>query len=387
MFYPTVRYYFRGHPSSKHITRLIVMYLAPPLPASIVDPVCCPVFNYKISFDDKWLATYNQPEENEIKLWRLENNTTTHATLLGHRNHVNDLIFTSDNQHLISASDDFTLIIWSVRTGNRLRTFRGHTGGVMRCSLTRNNQRMLSDSYDDTVRIWVIETGECIATIGPFRKFHLHLMMRPKFCNHDQHIIIPTYINIQLWTVTGRRRLLRKVDTPYAYGYRYVTRFLELDEVRFLFTETNHHTVQVWEFAGGTCLQTFRGHDDLVESALFVQEKTGVVSCDINHTLYIWRVGDGICTHQFHNYAMLSKHNVKYWLEAENTEAIIVITPNAVHILAVHLGEIIFTFPIQTGRMNHELIQVSFDGQFLVWKDGCIVRFLVIAHHKNITHN
>jgi len=382
MFYPTVWYHCRGHPSSKHITRLIVMYLAPPLPTSIHTK--CALFDYKISFDDQWLATYAFWDLNKnsmIILWRLENGTR-HATLDGHRDEVNDLMFTSDNQYLISASDDTTLMIWSVCTGHRLHTFRGHTERVMSCSLTRNNQQMVSTSDDYTIRIWFIETGECAATICPSRNFCI--TERPKFCNHDQHMLISKsrngvgFSNIQLWAVTGT--LVWKVYISYN------TRFLALDEVRFLITDIPHNTVQVWEFASETCLQTLWGHADCVHSAFFVQEKTGVVSCDINDT-YIWRVADGICTHQFHNYALLLRHRVnpmKYWLEAENTEGIIVNTPNAVHILAVNSGEILFTFPIQTGQI---WIQVSFDGRFLVWKDGGIVRFLTIADHKNITHN
>jgi len=296
---------------------------------------------------------------------------------------VNDLIFTSDNQYLISASADTTLMIWSVCTGNRLHTFRGHTDSVVSCSLTRNNQRMVSASHDGTVRIWLIESGVCAAVmIHPFPLLQNYDHVDVKFCNHDQYIIVAwRYIDIQLWTVTGR--FVRKIYTPDT------TRVLELDEVRFLCTDMNHHTVQVRKYVSGMSLQTFRRHLVSVDSARFVQENTMVVSCDKNDTLYIWRVGDGVCTHQFPNYAMplrLQLNPVKCWLETENTEGIIVYTPEALHILAVNSGEIIFTFPIQLQREEEMGIQISFDGRFFVWNDHSIIRFFVTADHKNITH-
>jgi len=366
-FYPIVVCYCKGRVSNKHITRLIVTYLAPPLATKIQAE--SNVFRYQLSFDNQLLAT-TVHYGNEVTLWRMDNGKR-HATLNGHTDKVADFIFTSDNQYLISASDDETLIIWSVRTSNNLHTFRGHDDRVTNCSLTADNQRLLSYSVDWTVRIWSVESGVCDVTIPTGRN---HIIHPPTFCNHDQDVIIPGKNNIQLWTVAGHfvRRVIISIHTN----------LFVVGEIRFLFTDwiVGHKCVQVWNFATGTCAQIFRGHTDEAKSGLFVRDNTGVVSCD-GYTVCIWGVNDGICIHQFNNYNMIN--SVVYWLKEENTEGIIVYGPNEVHVLAINSGEKMFTFPIESGN-----IEVSFDGRFLVNQSNAgVFRFLEFTHQKNITHN
>ena len=46
----------------------------------------------------------------------------------GHKGKICDLIFTQDGQHLVSASQDKTVRVWNIKTGQLIRTLRGHSG-------------------------------------------------------------------------------------------------------------------------------------------------------------------------------------------------------------------------------------------------------------------
>jgi len=377
-FYPIVVYNCGCLASSKRITRLIVTYLAPPMATEIQTERTG--VKIQLSFDDQWLATSDN-RTNKVTLWRMDNGNR-HVTLEGHTDVVREFIFTSDSKYLLSASCDTTLILWSVHTGNHVRTFRGHSASVRSCSLTTDNQRMLSCSHDETMRIWSVETGTCDVTIG----LHSYMIYRPKFCNHDQHIVIGNISgSMQLWTVTGTLVRTLRIIEAYYYG-----QFLFLSEDRSLVHDwRDGHIVKVWDFATGTCLQTFRGHSDEVRVGFFIQENTTVISNEENGILCIWRVNDGICMHQFHNYR-IDFNPIAYWLPEANIEGIIVHTKNEIHVLAVDSGKVIFTFPSSHYIDRNGRVQVSFDGRFLAYHclySGDPIQFLVFSHHKNITHN
>jgi len=375
--YPVVVYFCGELTTSKRMTRLIVTYLAPPLPAEISTEGV--VNKFQLSFDDQWLAISQLRLWGHVTLWCRENGQK-HATLHGHTDTISDLTFTSDSQRLLSASHDTTLILWSVRTGSRLYIFRGHFDWVTSCSLTADNQRLLSCSYDQTIRIWSLQTDDTDVKI-PVGFFP---STGAWFCHHDQYVITAARDQISLWTVTGMQvRVIRITSWASVLAY---------NEVRFLLADRSDRSVQVWDFATDTCVQIFRGHAHQVWFGCFVQNDTSVVSWDAlyretNKTVCIWGVQDGICTHRFDNYVVTIPK--EYWLESRNTGGIIVSTPNnEVHVLEINSGKIIFTFQGVMAEYQ-ETIRISFDGQFLVWNsyfDGKI-RFMRFSHHKKITHD
>ena len=58
----------------------------------------------------------------------------------------------ADRWRIVSASDDKTLKVWSLETGQRLVTLRQHTDGVT--CVQFNDSVIVSGSYDKTVKLW-----------------------------------------------------------------------------------------------------------------------------------------------------------------------------------------------------------------------------------------
>jgi F-box/WD-40 domain protein MET30 len=59
---------------------------------------------------------------------------------------------------------DHTLKIWSLQTGQCIRTLEGHTDGIV--SLHFDSKILASGSVDTTVKVWNFETGECCTLRG-----------------------------------------------------------------------------------------------------------------------------------------------------------------------------------------------------------------------------
>ena len=62
--------------------------------------------------------------------------------------------FTPDGTRLASGSNDTTIRIWSVETGESLLELRGHTSYVFDLVFSADGTRLFSASGDRTVRMW-----------------------------------------------------------------------------------------------------------------------------------------------------------------------------------------------------------------------------------------
>ena len=67
---------------------------------------------------------------------------------------VSSVAFSPDGRLLASGSGDQTVIVWEVRTGERVRTLDGHTWWVSSVAFSLDGQLLASGSRDGTVILW-----------------------------------------------------------------------------------------------------------------------------------------------------------------------------------------------------------------------------------------
>jgi WD40 repeat protein len=94
-----------------------------------------------------------------LKLWDLETGQEL-RTLQGHSGRVNGVALSKDGRLAVSASDDDTLKVWDLETGQELRTLQGHSNWVKGVALSADGRLAVSASYDHILALWDLETGE-----------------------------------------------------------------------------------------------------------------------------------------------------------------------------------------------------------------------------------
>ena len=63
-----------------------------------------------------------------------------------------------DGKRVVSGSEDQTVRVWDVETGECLKVMEGHTKMVSSVAVSRDGKRV-SGSWDKTVRVWDVETS------------------------------------------------------------------------------------------------------------------------------------------------------------------------------------------------------------------------------------
>lgn len=75
-------------------------------------------------------------------------------TYLGHGSEVMDADCSCDSSQIVSGSQDKTVIIWDVSSGQPVRRYRAHIGAVNCVCFNEDSSVFLSGSVDGSVKIW-----------------------------------------------------------------------------------------------------------------------------------------------------------------------------------------------------------------------------------------
>ena len=73
---------------------------------------------------------------------------------------------TPDGRQVVSGSDDKTLRVWDLASGETVRTLSGHTGAVWAVAVTPDGRQAVSGSEDNTLRVWDLASGETVRTLS-----------------------------------------------------------------------------------------------------------------------------------------------------------------------------------------------------------------------------
>jgi WD40 repeat protein len=82
--------------------------------------------------------------------------------LTGHRDRVQSVAVSPDGTWAVSGSDDTTIKIWNLETGECRTTLAGHTDMVRSIAIMPDGKRIVSGSNDNSIRIWDVVDGRVV---------------------------------------------------------------------------------------------------------------------------------------------------------------------------------------------------------------------------------
>ncbi len=75
---------------------------------------------------------------------------------------IYQIAISPDGRMVANGCNDGRISIWQVSTGQNLLSIKGHNSTVMGLVFTADNQKLISCSFDRYIKIWDVDSGACI---------------------------------------------------------------------------------------------------------------------------------------------------------------------------------------------------------------------------------
>ena len=233
------------------------------------------VWSVDLSSDGQTLVSGS--EDKTIKIWNL-NTGQVSRTLLGHSDAVRSVTLSPDGQILASGSGDKTIKLWNLRTG-QIRTLSGHSGPVWSVAISPDGQTLVSSSEDSTIKIWDLPNGELRRTINGHSGRIFSVAISPDGQTFATASIDKT---IKVWNLrTGElmRTLLGHADAVRCVVFS--------PDGQKLASSSWDKTIKVWNLRTGELMRTLLGHSDRVVSIAF-SDDSQIASTSVDKTIKVW---------------------------------------------------------------------------------------------------
>jgi WD40 repeat protein len=229
-------------------------------------------------------------EDKTIRLWDLATGQTIFV-LSGHQGFVESVAFQPEGNRIIaSGSRDKTIKIWD--NDKVLWTLTGHSQAVNTLAFSPDGQQLASGSSDRTLKLWNITTGELLTTLTGHRLKITTVSYSPMgiLAGASADGSIGIWQNGSL-----QRQLTGHVGAVTAIAFS--------PNNQLLASGGEDRSIRLWDTETWTCQRILSGHPWLVSALAFMPDSDILLSGSWDRSVKLWQVATG------HNFETLTGHD------------------------------------------------------------------------------
>ncbi len=238
--------------------------------------------------------------DGSLILWDLVSAAETQR-FEGHSTQIFGLEFSPDGKYFVSSSgrealgapisEDNTLRLWNLETGEQVQVFEGHSDGIWSAAVSPDGERLLSGGIDQSVRLWDINTGEQILLMEGHESWVIEVVFLP-----DGTSALSGGLdgNLILWDLeTGE--IIQYLDSDLMDVWSLA---ITPDGKKAL-GGGNDRIAVVWDLESGKQLLRFEGHLDetperfTVSGVVILPDGRSVITAATNDTMIQWDIESG----------------------------------------------------------------------------------------------
>jgi WD40 repeat protein len=213
-------------------------------------------------------------DDNSILIWDIKTGECLQTLFVLKEN----LLLVYDGMVITASSD--TIRIRGLAS-NSIRSLSGHTSWIT--ALTTHEDKLISASNDATIRIWDIATGECLQTLNTGRGKIDSILVQ------DNKIIGASGNAMYVWEIEST------LPTP-QFQNQSKTIGAFLVQHNCIFTRTSNRSIQLLDVETGKCFKTIDAQTDLKGRLLIYKDK--IISATQYATIRVYDIPSGTCIHK-----------------------------------------------------------------------------------------
>ncbi len=220
-----------------------------------------------------------ESEQDTVTIWDLASGDRLH-TLTGHTDWINSVAVAPNGQLAASGSDDTTIRLWRVDIGAESTALLGHTQAVTSVDFSPDGEILASGSLDGSVRLWRVSDS------SPIRELpNESIGVRSVAFSPDGVTLAAGAVDgsIRLWAA-GTGTLLHVLVGHLGP----VGRIAFSPDGALLASAGSDQTVRIWNVIDGALLNTLEGHTGPVISVAFAPDGTRLASGSLDGTVRLW---------------------------------------------------------------------------------------------------
>lgn len=240
---------------------------------------------------DELKRQQKQEEERKIN-WE---NFTLAQTITAHSDYLRTVLISPDGKTIFSGSDDKTIKIWELITGNEISTLTGHTGYIHSLATSPDGKTLFSASGDNTIRIWHWGNGVQLCTLNGHSSWVYALAISPD----GQKLVSGGNDNqIIMWQSNSGQLIRAQTGHSDAIFTLAIT-----PDGKMLVSGSNDKTIKIWELSSGRHIRTLTGHSKTVYAVAINPDGQTLYSGGADSTIKIWQLNTGneLCTLRGHS--------------------------------------------------------------------------------------
>lgn len=217
----------------------------------------------------------------------------------GHSKPVTELVVTPNGKTIISGSDDNTIKLWDIETGECLKTLKGHSGRIHSLAITLDGKQIISGSLMET-KIWDLQSGKCLKNI--IQKQYATIFTNDDYITSFQVISsdgntiasVNYYEEVRVWNQEDFS-FISKFYTNVGTSPRLaISPDGNIIAVGKGSTSDRCGKIEIWDIKKNQCIHKLNKHTNLV-SVLVITPDNKLVSGSWDKTIRVWDIESGKC--------------------------------------------------------------------------------------------